>query len=56
MSKNYENVALLYLMNQDTKGLSLEELYALYQDTVERIKKAAEDHNRKNNGSTFSFD
>ena len=46
-SVNYENVALLYLMNQDTKDLSLAELYALYQDTVKQVQETAKEYDRK---------
>ncbi len=55
-SVNYENVALLYLMNQDTKDLSLAELYTLYQDTVKQVQETAKEYDRKTNGSNFSFD
>lgn len=34
MKNAAEYVTLLYLMNQDTKSLSLEELYELYIKTV----------------------
>lgn len=54
MSKSAENVALLYLMNQDTKSLSLEELYKLYVDTVKQVEECAEKCNNKK-GDTFSF-
>lgn len=54
MSKSAENVALLYLMNQDTKSLSLEELYKLYVDTVKQAKECAEKCNNEK-GDTFSF-
>lgn len=55
-SVNYENVALLYLMNQDTKDLSLAELYALYQDTVKQVQETAKEYDRKTNGPNLSFD
>ena len=55
-SVNYENVALLYLMNQDTKDLSLAELYVLYQDTVKQVQETAKEYDRKTNGPNLSFD
>lgn len=55
-SVNCENLALLYLMNQDTKDLSLAELYALYQDTVKQVQETAKEYDRKTNGPNLSFD
>lgn len=53
---NYENIALLYLLNQDTKDLSLEELCELYENTIERVKQTTKEYHSKNNSPTFSFD
>lgn len=50
-----ENVALLYLMNQDTKSLTLEELYDLYIKTVEQAKEYAKQRAHAKYGETFSF-
>ena len=40
MNYHAENVTLLYLMNQDIKSLSLDELYALYRDTLNQVKES----------------
>lgn len=53
---NYENVALLHLMNQDTKELSLEELYVLYCETIEQVEKTATEYHKKIDGPTYSFE
>lgn len=50
-----ENVALLYLLNQDTSGLSLEQLIARYRETVEEVKRIDKELDRKENGDRFSF-
>lgn len=54
LNNTAENVALLYLMNQDTKSLSLEELYELYIKTVKQAKEHAKQRNQEK-GDTFSF-
>lgn len=51
MNSAAENVAFLYLMNQDTKSLSLAELYQLYTDTVKQAEACA----KKSKGSEFGF-
>ncbi len=53
---NYENIALLHLMNQDTKALSLEELYVLYCETIEQVKETAKEYHKKNGEHTYSFE
>ena len=39
MSDNVKNVALLYLMNQDLKGKSADELFALYMNALDEVKQ-----------------
>ena len=39
MYHHVENVTLLYLMNQDTKSLSLDELYNLYRETLKHVHR-----------------
>ena len=56
MSQTTENIALLYLMNQDTKDLSLMELIELYLDTLEKTKECAKQFDMEHNGSVFRFD
>lgn len=53
---NYENIALLHLMNQDTKALSLKELYVLYCETIEQVKETAKEYHKKNGEHTYSFE
>jgi len=50
-----ENVALLYLLNQDTKSLSIGELYEKYAQAVKDAEAYAEQSDREKNGPTFSF-
>lgn len=55
MNNHAENVALLYLINQDTKSLTLEQLYELYAETVKQAEEYAK--TRKPDGKkTFSFE
>lgn len=56
MNNNAENVALLYLMNQDTKSLTLEQLYELYIKTVKEVKEYAKQRSLEENGPVISFD
>ena len=56
MSKYAENVALLYLLNQDTKSLSIGELYERYVQAVKDVEAYAKQANKEKNGSNFSFD
>jgi len=56
MDRFAEDVALLYLLNQDTKGLSLAELCKLYAETVEQAKAAKTEYQRSEFGPAFSFD
>lgn len=50
-----ENIALLYLLNQDTSDLSLEQLIVRYRETVNEVKRINKELNHKENGDTFSF-
>ena len=56
MKKYAENVALLYLMSQDTKSLSLAELYKLYADTVKQAEACAAQNEVGEKPPVFSFD
>jgi len=56
LNSTAENVALLYLMKQDTKSLSLGELYELYIKTVEQAKEYAKQRAAAQGRKTFSFD
>ncbi len=49
-------VAMLYLLNQDTKSLSLEELYVLYRDTVSKVEECAKKQRKDSDKKIFSFD
>ena len=40
-SNKYEALAMLYVQNQDTSRLSPEELFKLYQQTVQSIRAYA---------------
>lgn len=56
MTNHVENVTLLYLMNQDTKSLSPDELYTLYRDTLQKIEKSEERYQDSHKQDGFSFD
>ena len=56
MSNHTQNVALLYLLNQDTKALSLDELYSLYRDTLDQVQKAEKHYQESHKEDSFSFD
>lgn len=53
---NYENVALLHLINQDTKDLSLKELCELYENTINNVEQAYKEYQKEKNGSNISFE
>lgn len=56
MNSHAENVTLLYLMNQDTKSLSLDELYALYRDTLKQVQESEECYKDSHKQNAISFD
>lgn len=56
MSQSADNIVLLYLMNQDTKDLSLMELIKLYTDTVQQVHECLKQSSMEIKGSTFKFD
>ena len=56
MKKYAENVDLLYLINQDTKSLTLAELYKLYADTVKQVEDCAAQNEVGEKPPVFSFD
>lgn len=56
MDSKIENVVLLYLLNQDTKALSLDELYALYLDTLNQAVESQKRYRDAHKQNTFSFD
>lgn len=51
-----ENVAFLYLLNQDTKSLSLDELYSLYRDTLDHVKETEQRYLADNKKPVFDFE
>lgn len=53
MSNNVQNVALLYLLNQDTKSLSLDELYL---DTLKQVYESEKHYQESHKENSFSFD
>lgn len=53
---NYENIALLHLMNQDTKELSLEELCKLYENTIKDVEQAYRGYQKEKYGPNFSIE
>lgn len=55
MNNHTENVALLYLMNQDTKSLSLDELYVLYHETLKQVQESEKHYQDSHKQDTFSF-
>lgn len=55
MDRFAENVALLYLLNQDTRDLSLEQLIVRYRETADEVKRINKELDRKENGDTYSF-
>ena len=55
MNNHAENVALLYLMNQDIKPLSLDELYALYRDTLNQVEETEKRYEDSHKQNAFSF-
>lgn len=56
MNYHAENVTLLYLMNQDIKSLSLDELYALYRDTLNQVKESEKRYKDSHKQNAISFD
>ncbi len=56
MSNKYENIAMLYLMNQDLSSLSITEIRELYDETVKQVKDEIKQVNKEKYGSTFCFD
>lgn len=56
MSMHIENVALLYLLNQDTKNLSLDELYSLYRKTLDQVHETEKRYQDSHKQDPFSFD
>lgn len=55
MNTHIENVTLLYLLNQDIKSLSLDELYALYRKTLEQVQESEKRYQDSHKQDTFSF-
>lgn len=55
MSNHVENVTLLHLMNQDTKSLSIDELYSLYQETLNQVAESEKRYKDSHKEETFSF-
>lgn len=55
MNSHVENVTMLYLQNQDTSHLSLDELYALYRKTLKEVKECEERYCETHKQDTFSF-
>lgn len=56
MSKFAENVALLHLLKQDTKNLSLDELYSLYRKTYKEVCECEERYHDSHKEGSVSFD
>ncbi len=56
MYHHVENVTLLYLMNQDTESLSLDELYNLYRETLKHVQESEERYKDSHKQDVFSFD
>ena len=56
MYHHVENVTLLYLMNQDTESLSLDELYNLYRETLKHVQESEERYKYSHKQDVFSFD
>lgn len=50
---NIENVAMLYLLNQDLQGKSLDEIYTLYLETLDKAKKCPENYRKLHDLKTF---
>ncbi len=55
MNTHIENVTLLYLLNQDTKSLSLDELYVLYRKTLKEVKECEEHYRETHKEKAISF-
>lgn len=55
MSSYAENVTLLYLMNQNTKSLSLDELYSLYRKTLKQVQESEQHYQDSHKQEVFSF-
>ena len=55
MNNHADHVALLYLMNQDIKGKSLDELYALYRETLEKARQSEKRYLNPDNKPTMDF-
>ena len=55
MNRFAENVALLHLLNQGTKSLTIGELYELYAQAVKDAEAYAKQADREKNGPSFSF-
>ncbi len=56
MHSHVENVTMLYLQNQDTSRLSLDELYALYRKTLKEVKECEEHYLDAHKENAISFD
>lgn len=56
MSDNVKYVTLLYLLNQDTSSLSLEELYALYREKLKEVDECEKTYKKTHKQDTFSFE
>ena len=55
MSDAVHNVALLYLLNQDTHDLSPDELYSLYRETLNTIDQCEKRYQESHKTNPFSF-
>lgn len=55
MNNHAENVTLLYLMNQDTKDKSLDELYTLYRETLEKVRQSEKRYLNPDNKPAMDF-
>ncbi len=56
MSNDVKYVTLLYLLNQNTSNLSLEELYALYREKLKETTKCEKHYNETHKQEVFSFE
>lgn len=56
MSNHAENVTMLYLHNQDTSRLSLDEFYALYRKTLKEVEECEKRYLDAHKEKVFSFD
>lgn len=55
MNSHIENAALLYLLSQDTKSLTADELYARYREALHTMQQCEKNYNETHKQQTFSF-